>query len=106
MSDNTKSGIHAGMTARQARRLEYGIIGFCLLALFCIFQPFSIMLFTIGCIGVVVGGLAFNLVPFCKAGTSLAQILRVALIVLAVLVVAICLALGSAWLYGVYLKAG
>lgn len=95
-----------GITAGQARRLEYTIIGTCLLAMAFIFQPFSQILFTVGCIGVVVGGLAFNLVPFCVPGTTYKKLLRVALTVLIVFVVAVLLALGSALLYGVYLRAG
>jgi hypothetical protein len=101
-----KENVQTGMTAAQARRLEYGIIGACLLALGFIFQPFSQTLFSIGCVGVVVGGLAFNLVPFCVAGTSGHKVLRIALIVAVVFVVVVLLALGSAWLYGVYLRAG
>jgi hypothetical protein len=95
-----------GMTARQAQRLEYSIIGMCVLAMAFIFQPFSQTLFTVGCIGVVVGGLAFNLVPFCVAGTTYKKVLRILVTVLIIFVVVVLLALGSAWLYGVYLKAG
>jgi hypothetical protein len=101
-----KEATQTGMTAAQARKLEYGIIGICLLALGFIFQPFSQTLFSIGCVGVVVGGLAFNLVPFCAAGTSGGKVLRIALIVAVIFVVVVLLALGSAWLYGVYLRAG
>ena len=100
-----KSTTQVGLTAVQARRLEYGIIGACLAALFCIFQPFSQTLFSIGCVGVVVGGLAFNLVPFCKAGTSRKKILRITLIVALIFGVVVLLALASAWLYGVYLRS-
>lgn len=95
-----------GMTARQARRLEYSIIGICVLAMAFIFQPFSQTLFTVGCIGVVVGGLAFNLVPFCVPGTTYKKVLKILLTVLIIFVVVVLLALGSAWLYGLYLKAG
>jgi hypothetical protein len=93
------------LTAAQARRLEYSIIGMCVLALIFIFQPFSQLLFSIGCVGVVLGGLTFNLMPFCVAGSSYAKIGRVAAIVAVVFVIAVLLALASAWLYGVYLRA-
>ena len=106
MTENSQNGAPQGISARQAQRLEYGIIGICVLALGFIFQPFSQLLFSIGCVGVVVGGLAFNLVPFCKAGTSPGKIAKVALIVVVVFVIAVLLALGSAWLYGVYLESG
>ncbi|MGO1119037.1 hypothetical protein ACTL6U_10045 [Rhodovibrionaceae bacterium A322] len=95
----------SGMSASQAKRLELSIIGACLLALVFIFQPFSKILFTIGCIGVVVGGLAFNLVPFCVAGNSYKKVIRVAVTVLIIFVIVVALALLSAWGYGVYLKS-
>lgn len=95
-----------GMTASQAKRVEYGIIGCCVLAMVLIFQPFSHMLFSVGCIGVVIGGLAFNLVPHCKAGTSRRALLRVAMVVGLIFVVVVALALASAWAYGIYLKSG
>ena len=57
-----------GMSEAQARTSEGLIIALCLLALFAIFQPFSLTLFSIGCGLVVLGGLAFNLVPFCEPG--------------------------------------
>ncbi|MGH6960283.1 MAG: hypothetical protein ACREE7_07365, partial [Dongiaceae bacterium] len=52
-----------GMTAAQARRIEYAIIGLCVAALVFVFQPFSQTLFSVGAGLVVLGGLAFNLVP-------------------------------------------
>ena len=102
MSDNTENVL----TAAQARRLEYGIIGLCVAALVFIFQPFSQLLFSLGCVGVVVGGLTFNLMPFCVAGSSYKMIAKVALIVAIIFVIVVMLALLSAWLYGVYLRSG
>ncbi len=99
MSDTKQEG----MTSAQAKRLEYSIIGGSILAMACIFQPFSMLLFSIGCIGVVVGGLAFNLVPFCVKGTSYKKIRSVAMTVIIIFVIVVILALTSAWLYGVYL---
>lgn len=95
-----------GLTAKQAKRWEYSIIGLCLLAMACIFQPFSQTLFSIGCVGVVVGGLAFNLVPFCRTGQQPRKIIRVGGIVLLIFCVVVAVALASAWAYGLYLKAG
>ena len=94
------------LTATQARRLEYGIIGLCVVAMACIFQPFSQLLFSIGCIGVVVGGLIFNLMPSCVAGSSYKKIAKTGLIVVIVFIFVVILALTSAWLYGIYLRAG
>jgi hypothetical protein len=93
------------MSAAAARRLEYSIIGLGLAALALIFQPFSLALFAIGCGLVILAGLANNLLPLCEAGRPLGSVVRVALIVLALFVVVALLAIGSAWLYGVYLAA-
>jgi hypothetical protein len=93
----------AGMSRKTALRFEYGIIGLCLLALILIFQPFSKLAFTVGCILVVIGGLAFNLVPLCKPGRPMRSLLNGAAVVLAVFAVVVVLALGSAYLYGIYL---
>lgn len=94
-----------GMSKTQARTAEGLIIGLCLFALFAIFQPFSLGLFSVGCGLVVLGGLAFNLVPFCQPGRPARDLRRAALVVVIVFVVVLLLALGSAWLYGVYLGA-
>ncbi|MEH6545804.1 MAG: hypothetical protein V7701_05220 [Sneathiella sp.] len=96
--------INTGFSVKQAKWLEYGIIGLCAFALFCIFQPFSQFLFSAGCIGVVVGGLVFNLMPFCVAGESPRKLIKVGGIVLFVFAIAVALALASAWGYGLYLK--
>jgi hypothetical protein len=101
MSDN----VEQGMTTAQAKKLEYGIIGASLLALAFIFQPFSQTLFSIGCIGVVIGGLAFNLVPACVPGNTYKKVAKLGLIVAIIFIVVVVLALTSAWLYGIYLRA-
>jgi hypothetical protein len=93
------------MSPAQARTAEGAIIVLCVLALFAIFQPFSLGLFSVGCVLVVVGGLAFNLVPFCEPGRPARDLLRVALVIAAVFLVVLALALLSAYLYGVYLEA-
>lgn len=95
----------SGMSEAQARTAEGLIIALCLLALFAIFQPFSLSLFSIGCGLVVLGGLAFNLVPFCQPGRPARDLWRAAGIILVVFVVVLALALGSAWLYGFYLQS-
>ena len=102
MSNNREQAL----TAVQARRLEYGIIGLCVVAMAFIFQPFSQTLFSIGCVGVVVGGLVFNLMPVCIAGSSYKKIARTGLVVVIIFAVVVMLALSSAWLYGIYLRSG
>ncbi len=94
-----------GMTSAQARKLEYSIIGFCVLAIVFIFQPFSQMLFSVGCVSVVLGGLAFNLVPYCKPGTTRRDIAKAGMTVVIVFVVVVILALVTTWAYGIYLQA-
>jgi hypothetical protein len=93
------------MTAAQAKWAERSIIGLCVLSIFFIFQPFSMALFSIGCVTVVIGGLAFNLVPFCQPGVPARALLKVTLIVLVILGVAAMLGIGTALLYVEYLES-
>jgi hypothetical protein len=104
MSDQPSSPTRRGMSVAEARRAEFAIIGLCILALVLIFQPFSLLLYGIGAGLVVLGGLAFNLVPLCRPGVPAAKLVRAGLIVLGLLLVTAALAIGSAWLYGLYLK--
>lgn len=93
------------MTATQAKLLEHAIILLCVVAIVMIFQPFSMQLFSIGCVLVVVGALLFNLIPFCRAGVTARQIGKVIIIVLLVLAVAALLGIGTAFLYVEYLAS-
>jgi hypothetical protein len=95
----------AGMTSMQARALEWTIIGLCVAALLMVFQPFSLRLYGIGAGLVVLGGLAFNLVPLCRPGVPLGSVAKAGLVVVALLLVVAGLAIGSAWLYGLYLHS-
>ena len=92
------------MTAAQAKILERSIIGLCILSIIFIFQPFSITLFSIGSVTVVIGALAFNLVPFCREGVPWRAIAKVTIIVLIILAVAAALGVGTAFLYVDYLE--
>ena len=102
MSEQTES---QGMTAATARTIEYSIIALCVISLVLIFQPFSLTLYGIGAGLVVLGGLAFNLIPHCRPGVPLRWLFTVALIVLALLVVVFVLAVGTSYLYAWYLEA-
>lgn len=93
-----------GMSLLQARAIEYAIITLCIVALVCIFQPFSQVVYGIGAGLAVLGGLAFNLIPACQPGRPLGAVLKVALIVLVVLVVMITLAVALAFGYAAYLQ--
>lgn len=94
-----------GMSAATARTIEYAIIALCLISLIMIFQPYSLTLFGIGAGLVVLGGLSFNLIPHCRPGVPAAWLLKVALIVVILLVVVFCLAVGTTYLYAWYLEA-
>jgi hypothetical protein len=94
-----------GMSAATARTIEYAIITLCVLSLIMIFQPFSLTLYGIGAGLVVLGGLAFNLIPHCRPGVPLRWLLTVTLIVLSILVVAFVLAVGTSYLYAWYLES-
>ncbi|TQV78458.1 hypothetical protein [Denitrobaculum tricleocarpae] len=93
------------MGRSNARRVENSIIGLGIAALIMIFQPFSLTLFSIGCVLVVIAGLSNNLLPVCKPEGTWRGFFRVALIILTVFVVVVAIAIGSAVLYGVYLRA-
>ena len=94
----------AGMSRRQAKTIELSIIGLCLIALFFVFQPVSIVLYGIGAVAVIVGGLSFNLVPLCREGVPPRAVIKAGLIVLTILVIVILLALGATELYAIYLE--
>jgi uncharacterized membrane protein len=95
-----------GMTATQARTVEYAIIALCVIAVVLIFQPFSLTLYGIGAGLVVLGGLSFNLIPHCRPGVPARWLIEVALIVLTLVIVVFCLAVATTLLYGMYLEAG
>lgn len=91
------------MTAFQAKLFERLIIGLCVLSILAIFQPFSMTLFSIGCVSVVVSALAFNLVPFCREGVPVRALVKTAVIVIVILGIAAALGVGTAFVYVEYL---
>ena len=94
-----------GLTKRQAKLVERLIVGFSILSLVFLFQPFSITFYSIGCIAVVVGGLSFNLVPLCVEGVKVSQLIKIGLIIFTILIVVAIIAIGSGHLYGIYLES-
>lgn len=82
------------MSRRTARLIVLAIIGLCLLAIVFIFQPVWRPLYSAGCVMVVAGGLAFNLVPFANTRNPLSRVLRVGAVVLAILIAAVLVAIG------------
>lgn len=95
----------AGMTAKQAKTIELTIVGVSLLSLILLFQPFSLGLYSVGAGLVVLAALAFNLVPLCVPGRSVASLLKGALVIAIIFVVVTLISLGSALLYAAYLTA-
>ena len=92
------------MTASQAKMAEYAIIALCVIALLLIFQPIALSLYSVGAGLVVLGGLAFNLIPFCREGVPGTKLVKVAAIVIAILLVAVILGIGTGYLYVWYLE--
>ena len=90
----------AGMSVKTATNVEYAIIGIGVLALFLIFQPFSLALFGVGCALVVFAGLMNNLLPLCEPGVPVSTLLKAGLVIAAIFVVVLIIALTSAYLYG------
>jgi hypothetical protein len=90
------------LTPTTARRLEFAIIGLGVLALLLIFQPFSMSLFTIGCMLVVLAGLINNLLPLAQPGVPKRSVVKVAIIVALIFCLALLIAIFAAYLYGVF----
>lgn len=91
-----------GMSRGTALRIEFGIIGLGILALFLIFQPFSLPLFAVGCVLVVLAALANNLLPFAEPGKPLRKVIFAAVVVALVFCTAVLVAIIAAHLYGVF----
>ena len=92
-----------GMSRGQAKTVEYSIIALAIASILMIFQPFSLALFSWGCGLVVVAGLAFNLVPFCRPGVPFSFLGRVVFIVVVILAIAAVLGILTALAYGAWL---
>jgi hypothetical protein len=91
-----------GMTRQGALRLEYFIIGLGIFALLLIFQPFSLQLFAIGGMLVVIAGLINNLLPLAQPGVLSRSVVTVGMVVIMVFLIVILVAIAAAHLYGVF----
>ena len=94
-----------GMTREGALRLEYFIIGLGILALILIFQPFSVSLFAIGSVLVVLAGLINNLLPLAQPGVKVRTVVTIAMIVAMIFCIVLLIAIAAAHLYGVFFLA-
>ena len=93
-----------GMTSRQALRLELFIIGLGLFALVLIFQPFSIGLFAIGCMLVVLAGLINNLLPLARPGVKVKSVITIAMVVAMIFCIVLLVSIWAAYLYGKFFR--
>ncbi len=90
------------LTREGALRLEYAIIGLGILALVMIFQPFSVTLFTLGSMIVVLAGLVNNLLPLAQPGVPKRSVITIALVVAMIFCIVLLVAIFAASLYGVF----
>lgn len=97
--------INQGLSKKQAKNLERAIVLFSVLALVCLFQPFSMFLYAVACGAVVVAGLMFNLVPLCVEGVKVSQLIKIAVIIFLILIIIAIIAIGAGYLYGFYLES-
>ncbi len=98
--DNEPKPPIEGMSARQARGIEYGIIALGIIALILIFQPFSVGLFAIGSGLVVLAGLLNNLLPMAQPGVKTSSVLTIAMVVAMIFGIVLLVSIIAAHLYG------
>ena len=92
----------ATLSRQGALRLEYAIIGLGILALVMIFQPFSVTLFTLGSMIVVLAGLVNNLLPLAQPGVRKSSVITIAMVVAMIFCIVLLVAIYAASLYGVF----
>jgi hypothetical protein len=102
MNDKATQGPNQGMNKASALRLEYAIIALGVLALIMIFQPFSIALFSIGSMLVVLAGLANNLLPMAQPGVKPGSVITTAMVIAMIFCIVLLVAITAAHLYGVF----
>lgn len=91
-----------GMGNTNARRMEYSIIGLGIVALILIFQPFSITMFSIGAMLVVLAGLINNLLPLAQPQVPSRSVVTIAMVVAMIFCIVLLVSIGAAHLYGVF----
>lgn len=91
-----------GMSAAGALRLEYFIIALGIFALILIFQPFSVALFAVGGVIVVIAGLMNNLLPLAQPGVKKKSVLTVGMVVLMIFCIVLLISISAAHLYGAF----
>ena len=89
------------LTRDGALRLEYAVIALGILALVMIFQPFSLTLFAIGSVLVVIAGLVNNILPMAQPGVPVRSVVTVAMIVAMIFCIVLLISIAAAHFYGV-----
>ena len=90
-----------GMTREGALRLEYSVIGLGIFALVLIFQPFSLTLFAVGSVLVVIAGLVNNILPMAQPGVAARSVVTVAMVVAMIFCIVLLISIAAAHFYGV-----
>ena len=90
-----------GMTREDALRLEYAVIGLGIFALVLIFQPFSLTLFAVGSVLVVIAGLVNNILPMAQPGVAARSVVTVAMVVAMIFCIVLLISIAAAHFYGV-----
>ncbi len=96
---------NTGMTPKSALRLEFFIIGLGLFALVLIFQPFSIALFSFGCMLVVLAGLVNNILPLAQPGVKTRAVITISMVVAMIFCIVLLVSIWAAYLYGKFFLA-
>ncbi len=96
---------NTGMTPKSALRLEFFVIGLGLFALVLIFQPFSIALFSIGCMLVVLAGLVNNILPLAQPGVKTRTVITISMVVAMIFCIVLLVSIWAAYLYGKFFLA-
>jgi hypothetical protein len=91
-----------GMSREGALRLEFFIIGLGIFALILIFQPFSITLFAVGSVLVVIAGLINNLLPMAQPGVPVRSVITVTMVVAMIFCIVLLVSIAAAHLYGAF----
>lgn len=91
-----------GMGKQAALRMEYAIIGLGILALLMIFQPFSLTVFSIGCMLVVLAGLINNLLPLAQPQVPARSVVTIAMVVAMIFCITLLVAIFAASLFGIF----
>ncbi len=97
----TDRSSNTGMTRDGAQRLEFFIIGLGIFALILIFQPFSVTLFAVGGVLVVIAGLINNLLPLAQPGVRVRSVITVGMVVAMIFCIVLLVSIAAAHFYGV-----